>query len=75
MSDFPKGDLVTIYQLLNHTSGIKNFTRHKDFQKDVSEYITQKDMIKHIKSLGYDFLPGEKALYTNSGYYIYSAIN
>lgn len=70
MPDFPQGDEVTIYQLLNHTSGIKSFTSEESFFKTVHEYIEQSDMLNHIKELGYIFKPGEGAEYNNSGYFI-----
>ncbi len=68
--DFPKGDRVTIHQLLTHTSGIHSFTNTPDFIKTVKKSIPQAEMLKKIASLGYDFEPGEKWLYNNSGYYI-----
>lgn len=68
--DFPQGESVTIYHLLSHTSGIKSFTAQKDFLDNVVNYIKTEDLIDQIKTLGYDFQPGEKWKYNNSGYFI-----
>ncbi len=68
--DFPQGELVTIYHLLTHTSGIKSYTEQRDFFNNVTNYIETSDLIDQIKLLGYDFQPGEKWQYNNSGYFI-----
>jgi CubicO group peptidase (beta-lactamase class C family) len=68
--NFPKGDQVTLRQLLNHTSGIYNYTNAPDFIEVVSDPITAKDLINKIKSFDYDFEPGSQWSYSNSGYFI-----
>jgi CubicO group peptidase (beta-lactamase class C family) len=68
--DFPRGDEVTIHHLLTHTSGIHSFTSKLDFMKNVTVEIKPEDMINSIKKDPYDFNPGEKWLYNNSGYFI-----
>jgi CubicO group peptidase (beta-lactamase class C family) len=68
--DFPRGDEVTIHHLLTHTSGIHSFTSKADFLKNATVEIKSEDMINSIKKDPYDFNPGEKFLYNNSGYFI-----
>ncbi|MBD3182945.1 serine hydrolase [Candidatus Poribacteria bacterium] len=68
--DFPRGDEVTIYHLLTHTSGIHSFTSNPEFFKNMDKKITPEEMVNAIKSYSYDFDPGEKWLYNNSGYFI-----
>ncbi len=68
--DFPKGDDVTIYQLLTHTSGIKNYTEENDLEERAQNPISAVELINIIKTLGYDFEPGERFKYNNSGYFI-----
>jgi CubicO group peptidase (beta-lactamase class C family) len=68
--DFPRGDEVTIHHLLTHTSGIHSFTNKSDFASRVTSPIETADLINEIKNDTYDFNPGEKFLYNNSGYFI-----
>ncbi len=68
--DFPRGDEVTIHQLLTHTSGIHSYTNNDDFIEKVNKTITPDSLINLIKKDPYDFNPGEKWLYNNSGYFI-----
>ncbi len=66
--DFPSGNEVTIYQLLTHTSGIHDYNSQPNL--DVSKPITPQALLDLIKKLPYDFKPGERYLYSNSGYFI-----
>jgi CubicO group peptidase (beta-lactamase class C family) len=68
--DFPHGDEVTIHHLLTHTSGIHSYTDRPDFMKYVTLPITPKSLVDTIKTRPYDFNPGEKYLYNNSGFYL-----
>jgi CubicO group peptidase (beta-lactamase class C family) len=68
--DFPRGNEVTIHHLLTHTSGIHSFTNRPNFMKYVTMSISPEAMIDTIKNFEYDFDPGERYQYNNSGYYI-----
>ena len=59
---------MTIYQLLTHTSGIHDY----DFQPnlDVSQPVTPQALLDVIKKNPFDFNPGERFQYDNSGYFI-----
>jgi len=63
--DFPKGDSITIENLLTHTSGIYDYTKGNDM-KDQSE----PNMIKFLASKPLDFSPGTDWSYSNSGYFL-----
>ncbi len=67
---FPKGDSVTIHMLLNHTSGIANYTAQKEFLNLATLSLTKDSMISFIKSKPFSFSPGTKFQYTNSGYFL-----
>nr|WP_294169714.1 serine hydrolase domain-containing protein [uncultured Sphingomonas sp.] len=75
--DFPRAGEVTIRQLLNHTSGIRNYTSVPDFLPAVSprDYTTA-DFIKVIGAVDplYDFAPGTSWSYSNSGYFLLGAV-
>lgn len=68
--DFPKGDQVTIHHLLTHTSGIHSYTNENNFVERVVNPITPEVLVNEIKQFPYDFEPGEKWSYNNSGYFI-----
>lgn len=72
--DFPRGDEVTIRQLLNHTSGIKSFTSNPDFMEKVTAPATTDQMIDSFKNEKFDFDPGTNMMYSNSGYFLVGAI-
>jgi len=68
--DFPRGDEVSIHHLLTHTSGIHSYTSKDDFIGKVTKTVSPDTLINSIKKDPYDFNPGEKWLYNNSGYFI-----
>ncbi len=66
--DFPRGDEVTLRYLLTHTSGIHNYADEPDFLSRVTNATTTEAIIAQIKKYRYDFNPGTKWNYDNSGY-------
>lgn len=67
--DFPKGDSITIENLLNHTSGIFNYTNDPAFmQSEALKSISEKKMIALFKNKPLNFSPGSQWAYSNSGY-------
>lgn len=63
--EFPKGDSITIENLLTHTSGIYDYTHGNDM-KDQSE----KSFISFIQTKPLEFSPGTNWSYSNSGYWL-----
>ena len=69
--DYPRGDEVTIHHLLTHTSGIHSYTSKPDFSDTVTVEVKKpEDLIETFKDDEFDFDPGEKWLYNNSGYFL-----
>lgn len=69
ISDYPKGNKVTIHHLLTHTSGIFNHTSIEGFSKNIMRNNhSVEDLIEEFKNLPYDFEPGTKHSYSNSGF-------
>jgi CubicO group peptidase (beta-lactamase class C family) len=66
--DFPRGDEVTLRHLLTHTSGIHSYTDEPDFLNRVTNATTSEAVIEEMKKYPYDFDPGAKWSYDNSGY-------
>lgn len=69
--DFPKADSVTIHMLLNHTSGIKSYTNLPNFFSTIAYLPYSKDSVVGLfKNEPYEFSPGTKWHYNNSGYFL-----
>jgi CubicO group peptidase (beta-lactamase class C family) len=66
----PNANKITIGNLLNHRSGIHNFTNDPDFQTWLTQPKTQAEMIAIIAKNAADFQPNEKAAYSNSNFVI-----
>ena len=73
--DFPRADDVTLRMMLNHTSGLHNYT---DPKADIDQHkdMTTAEMVRNIQKLSpmYDFEPGTEYRYSNSGYFLLGAI-
>ncbi len=61
-------DSISIKNLLNHSSGIYNFTNDTLFMDYVETPQTRKAMLQRITDYGSVFNPNEKAEYSNSNY-------
>jgi CubicO group peptidase (beta-lactamase class C family) len=73
--DYPKGDSVTIHHLLSHTSGIANYTDLDEFwDKPAFLRLEHDTLIAFFKNKPFDFSPGAKCSYSNSGYYLLGRI-
>lgn len=70
----PNASKITIAQLLNHHSGIHNFTSDPGFQSWYTSPKGEAEMISVITKGGSDFEPGSKADYSNSNYVLLSYI-
>jgi len=66
--------MITVRHLLNHTSGIKSYTSMPEFQKMMRKDLTVAELIDVFKNEPFDFDPGDKYLYNNSGYILLGAI-
>lgn len=68
------GDRVTLTHLLNHTSGIPNYTSAKSFLDDSRTPYSVSEFVKKACSGDLEFEPGTKYAYSNSGYFLLGAI-
>jgi CubicO group peptidase (beta-lactamase class C family) len=68
--DYPRGDEITISQLLNHTSGIVDYVNDMvyDDPKYMADPITIEALIDRFKYEPLEFDPGTQYDYSNSGY-------
>ncbi len=64
----PNAKLITIGNLLNHRSGIHNFTKDADYLLWNGKAHTQSEMVAIITKGGSDFTPDSQATYSNSNF-------
>ncbi len=70
---YPKqaADKITIHHLLEHSSGIPNFTSFREFYaKNSRNHFSPEKFVKVFADSTLDFNPGEKFKYSNSGYFL-----
>ncbi len=66
----PNAKKITISNLLNHRSGIHNFTDDEEYANYMTLPKTEDEMLAIISKNKPDFEPNEKASYSNSNYVI-----
>ena len=72
---FPtRGYRVTIRHLLTHTSGIRSFTSLPETRRTLRLDVPHDSTIATIAAQPFDFPPGERYLYNNSGYFLLGSI-
>jgi len=75
LPDFPThGRKITVEQLLTHTSGIKSVTGMPSWPPRMREDWTLAQLIAFFQNEPFDFEPGTKWKYNNSGYHLLGAI-
>lgn len=73
-SSIPNADRITIRQLLNHRSGIYNFTSDSDYLTWNTQAKTEEEMVSLIADFGSDFEPDSTAEYSNSNFVLLTYI-
>ena len=71
---YPKGDSITLHMLLNHTSGIADFTSVPAFYPVHTLPLVKDSVITLFKNQPLSFSPGTKWAYSNSGYFLLGCI-
>lgn len=61
-------EMITIGNMLNHTSGIYNYLEWEDYYDQKSKHYTREDMLKLVQQGKPDFKPGKDSSYSNSNY-------
>jgi len=75
LPDYPtQGHEVMVRELLQHTSGIMSFTSLPSHRSKAHQPVTHEDIIDRFKDEPFDFPPGDKFSYCNSGYYLLGVI-
>lgn len=68
LPNYPNGDRITIHQLLNHTSGIPNYTAFPDYAAKKYLFMSVVEVVDWFKDKPLEFEPGSQFQYSNSGY-------
>ncbi len=76
LPDYPvRGNRVTVRQLLNHTSGIRSMTAlGAPYWSQISRDVQPDDVIRLFQDEPFEFPPGERYAYNNSGYFLLGVI-
>ena len=72
--NFPSANSITIHHLLNHTSGISNFTELPVYRELIKTGASLDEVISYFKDLPLEFSPGSSYSYSNSGYILLTKI-
>lgn len=68
---FPKSDSITLHMLMNHTSGIKEYSQFPEifkFKCDEKTPSCRDTIVRLFQKLEFDFSPGTFWRYSNTGY-------
>ena len=68
------GQTITIRRLLNHTSGVHNYTAKPEWQKRWAEEMTPRQIVAFVDHDSLDFKPGDAWSYSNTGYVLLGMI-
>ncbi|HLY81316.1 MAG TPA: serine hydrolase domain-containing protein [Caulobacteraceae bacterium] len=72
---FPVGDRrISLRQLLNHTAGVRSLTAMPQFVAIMRNDLPLTGLIALLEDQPPDFAPGERFLYSNSGYVLLGAV-
>ncbi len=76
--DFPYGDRVTIKNMIQHTSGIPDFSAFEPFTANQAKDWKSEELVvllkEYLKNHPLDFAPGTKAQYCNSNFMILGVV-
>lgn len=68
ISNYPNGNKIKIYNLLNHTSGIPEYLKYVESMEPGKRCYTPKELIELFEEKPLDFEPGTNFQYSNSNY-------
>ena len=74
LPDFPRGDQITLRQLLTHTSGIRDYTSDREFNNRCGNAPRPGEVYQRILAAPYGDRPGRRFSYSNSNYYLAGVI-
>ena len=70
-----QGRTITVHHLLNHTSGIKSYTGlGREWREKIRLDLEDEALLDLVEDEPFDFEPGERFLYNNTGYFLLGTI-
>ena len=75
LTDVPThGQTITIRRLLNHTSGIHNYTAVREWRQHWAEGMTPRRIVAFVDQDSLDFKPGDRWSYSNTNFVLLGMI-
>ena len=74
LPNYPRGEQITIRDLLTHRSGIPNYTDDPEFHTWKSQHHSTDAMVERFANLPLEFEPGADTAPSNSNYFLLGAI-
>jgi CubicO group peptidase (beta-lactamase class C family) len=71
---YPRWSRVTVRQLLNHTSGIPSYTASARWRARIADDLAPDTLLAFVASDTFDFAPGTRFRYNNTGYFLLGRI-
>ena len=73
--DFPNADTITLMHLLSHSSGLGDYlTKRDSLSRWLVHPVATGQLLSEMKGQGARFQPGQRVLYSNTGYYLLARI-
>lgn len=73
--DFPNADTITLMHLLSHSSGLGDYlTKRDSLSRWLVHPVATWQLLSEMKGQGARFQPGQRVLYSNTGYYLLARI-
>jgi D-alanyl-D-alanine carboxypeptidase len=66
--DMPNAGRITLRQMLNHSSGLTNFTNLPEYMEYHTSQMSREEMLEILREAGADFDPGEGQSYSNTAF-------
>lgn len=70
----PNANIISIQNLLSHSSGLSSYTELKDFKEWKYKLNSKKELLERITNLKVKFLPGKQNEYSNTNFLLLSYI-
>ena len=74
LPEYPQWSHVTLRQLLNHTSGIHSYTSNEAWAATWNNDLTPAQIVEFVVKDTFDFAPGTRYRYNNTGYVLLGAV-